>query len=223
MASKIAANNLDARWLTHENNNSMKKISFLVALIIAGMACSNAPVEDTKQTTVAENMNTRAKMTSMSFYDFKVKDINGDEFDFASLKGKRVMIVNTASECGYTPQYQQLQELYENYGGKAFTIIGFPANNFGGQEPGSDTEIAAFCQKNYGVTFPMMSKISVKGDNEHPLYKWLTSKEMNGVADGNVRWNFHKFLVDEKGNWVKELTSGVSPLDDQVIAFASGN
>jgi len=133
------------------------------------------------------------------------------------------LIVNTASECGYTPQYKQLEELYKQYGGDTFTIIGFPANNFGGQEPGSDEQIAAFCEKNYGVTFPMMSKISVKGNDEHPLYKWLTSKELNGVSNGEVKWNFHKFLIDENGKWYAELSSKVSPLNEEIIAFASGN
>ena len=158
----------------------------------------------------------------MSFYDFKVTDINGEEFDFASLKGKRVLIVNTASECGYTKQYAPLEELFKKYGGEKFTIIGFPANDFGGQEPGSDKEIASFCEKNFGVTFLMMSKITVKGDKMNPVYKWLTSKEMNGMSDGNVKWNFHKFLVDEKGNWTAEYPSSVSPLDDKIVTFAQG-
>ena len=195
----------------------MKKILFALASV-ALLACSEQP--DTVKTTVAIAENQLEKSNSMSFYDFKLTAINGETFDFSTLKGKRVLIVNTASECGYTPQYKQLQELYANYGGEKFTIIGFPANNFGGQEPGSDTEIASFCEKNYGVTFPMMSKISVKGDDEHPLYKWLTDKELNGVSDGKVKWNFHKFLIDENGNWYKELSSSVSPLDDVVISFA---
>lgn len=198
----------------------MKRISYLLSILAISIACSNST--ESNKTIVAEQTTSNPKTSSMSFYDFTVKDIDGKEFDFAALKGKRVLIVNTASECGYTPQYKQLQELYENYGGDDFTIIGFPANNFGGQEPGTDKEIASFCQKNYGVTFPMMSKISVKGNDEHPLYQWLTSKEMNGVGNGSVKWNFHKFLIDENGNWVKELSSGVSPLDDSVTAFAQG-
>ena len=198
----------------------MKRISYLLSILALSIACSNST--ESNKTIVAEQTTLNPKNSSMSFYDFTVKDIDGKEFDFATLKGKRVLIVNTASECGYTPQYKQLQELYENYGGDKFTIIGFPANNFGGQEPGTDTEIASFCEKNYGVTFPMMSKISVKGNDEHPLYQWLTSKEMNGVGNGSVKWNFHKFLIDENGNWVKELSSGVSPLDESVVAFAQG-
>ncbi|MDX5428426.1 MAG: glutathione peroxidase [Bacteroidota bacterium] len=158
----------------------------------------------------------------MSFYDFKVKTIDGQDFDLSSLKGKRVLVVNTASECGYTPQYAQLEELYEAYGGKDFTIIGFPANNFGGQEPGSNEEIQSFCQKNYGVTFPMMSKISVKGEDMHPLYQWLTTKKMNGVMDAPVKWNFQKYLIDEKGNLVDVKLSAVSPLDESILSFARG-
>src|ERR1017187_1998409 len=120
---------------------------------------------------------------STSFYDFKMKTIDGKDFDFAQLKGKRVMIVNTASECGYTPQYQQLEELYKTYGGDKFVILGFPANNFGHQEPGTDAEIKTFCTKTYSVTFPMFSKISVKGDDIAPLYKWLCNISMNGVSN----------------------------------------
>ena len=129
--------------------------------------------------------------------------------------------MNVASKCGYTKQYAQLQELYAQHS-KDILILGFPANNFGGQEPGSNSEIAAFCEKNYGVTFPMMSKISVKGADADPIYNWLTKKELNGVSDANVKWNFHKFLIDENGNWVKELSSSVSPLDDVVVTFAQG-
>ena len=167
------------------------------------------------------NAETSNSIQKMNFYDFKVTDINGETFDFSSLKGQRVLVVNTASECGYTKQYKQLEELYEMYADKKFTIIGFPANDFGGQEPGSDAEIATFCEKNYGVTFPMMSKITVKGDKMSPVYKWLTSKAENGVSDGNVKWNFHKFLVDENGMWVAELPSSVTPLDDKITTFAA--
>lgn len=160
-----------------------------------------------------------ASAQTKSFYDFKVKTLDGAEFDFASLKGKKVMIVNTASKCGYTPQYTNLEKLYKEKGGKDFVIIGFPANNFAGQEPGSDKEIAEFCQKNYGVSFPMMSKVSVKGADQAAVYQWLTKKEMNGVSDAKVSWNFHKFLIDENGNWVKSLTSNVDPLSPEVMSW----
>lgn len=156
-----------------------------------------------------------------SIYDFTVKDIDGNDFSFASLKGKKILIVNTASKCGNTPQYEQLEEIFEKYGKDNFTIVGFPANNFAGQEPGSNEEIAEFCEKNYGVSFPMMSKISVKGDDMHPLYKWLTSKSENGVMDSEVTWNFQKYLIDEKGNLVKTIAPKVKPDDQSVIGWIS--
>ena len=154
-----------------------------------------------------------------TLYDFEAKTIDGKDFDFASLKGKKVLIVNTASKCGYTPQYEQLQKLYDQMGGDSFEIIGFPANNFMGQEPGSNDEIAGFCQKNYGVTFTMMEKISVKGSDQHPLYAWLTEKDENGVEDAKVKWNFQKFLIDENGKYVKTLAPGTSPLDSEVTSW----
>ena len=122
-----------------------------------------------------------------SFYDFTVKDISGKDFPLSSLKGKKVLVVNTASKCGFTPQYEGLEKLYKEYGGDDFVIIGFPANNFAKQEPGTNEEIASFCQSNFEVTFPMMSKISVKGDDTHPVYKWLTTKSLNGVEKSKVK------------------------------------
>jgi len=154
-----------------------------------------------------------------SFYDFKVKDIDGKEFNLSGLKGKKVLVVNTASKCGFTPQYKQLEEIYKTYGGDKFIIIGFPANNFMQQEPGTNEEIATFCEKNYGVTFPMMSKISVKGDDMHPLYKWLTSKSENGVMDSEVKWNFQKYLIDENGKLIDVLYSKVTPNDDKIVGW----
>jgi glutathione peroxidase len=154
-----------------------------------------------------------------SFHEFSVKDIEGKTFELSSLKGKKVLVVNTASKCGLTPQYEQLQMLYENYGGDDFVIIGFPANNFANQEPGSDSEIATFCQKNYGVTFPMMSKISVKGDDIHPVYQWLTQKTKNGKMDSEVAWNFQKYLIDEKGNLVDMVNPKVKPDDAKIISW----
>lgn len=160
-----------------------------------------------------------AVFAQQSFYDFKVKDIDGNNFDLSTLKGKEVLVVNTASKCGFTPQYEQLQSIFEKYGGDKFTIIGFPANNFMKQEPGSNEEIAEFCEKNYGVTFQMMSKISVKGDDMDPLYQWLTQKSKNGVLDSKVGWNFQKYLIDEKGNLVEMLASKVKPDDEQIISW----
>jgi glutathione peroxidase len=155
------------------------------------------------------------------FYDFKVKTLEGDNFDFSTLKGKKVMIVNTASKCGYTPQYKDLEELYTMFGGKDFVIIGFPANNFANQEPGTASEIREFCTKNYGVTFPMMEKISVKGDEMHPLYQWLTQKSKNGVMDSEVKWNFQKYLIDEKGNLKDVLYSKEKPGSEKVMSWLS--
>lgn len=157
-----------------------------------------------------------------SIHQFKVTDLYGEEFDFSSLKGKKVMIVNTASECGLTPQYEQLQEVYEHYKDKGFVIVGFPANNFGAQEPGSDEQIAAFCKKNYGVTFPMMSKISVKGDDMHELYQFLTQKAKNGLEDSEVAWNFQKYLLDENGHLVKVIGPQTLPNDEVILKWIEG-
>jgi len=154
-----------------------------------------------------------------SFYDFTVKDINGNDFALSQLKGKKVMVVNTASKCGFTPQYADLEALYLKYKSQNFVIIGFPANNFLGQEPGSDKEIKDFCQKNYGVTFPMMSKIVVKGDGIHPLYQWLTSKKLNGINDEEVKWNFQKYLISESGKLVAVIPPKSKPDCEEVITW----
>lgn len=158
---------------------------------------------------------------SSGFYDFKVKTLEGQDFDFSSLKGKKVMVVNVASKCGLTPQYKDLEEVYEKYQSDNFVIIGFPANNFMSQEPGTAAEIRKFCTDNYGVTFPMMEKISVKGDDMHPLYQWLTSKSKNRVRDSEVSWNFQKYLIDEKGNLIEVIPPKEKPTSDKVIAWIS--
>uniref|UniRef100_UPI003217B313 glutathione peroxidase n=1 Tax=uncultured Draconibacterium sp. TaxID=1573823 RepID=UPI003217B313 len=154
-----------------------------------------------------------------SFYDFTVKDIEGNDFRLSELKGKKVLVVNTASKCGLTPQYKQLQELYENYGSDDFVIIGFPTNNFANQEPGSNKEIVEFCERNYGVTFPMMEKISVKGDDIHPLYQWLTQKAKNGKMDSEVMWNFQKYLIDKNGKLVDVIAPKVKPDDEKILKW----
>lgn len=153
------------------------------------------------------------------FYDLKFKTLDGKDFKFSDLKGKKVMIVNTASKCGYTSQYAELEEVYQKYKGQNFVILGFPANNFGGQEPGSNAEIGEFCKKNYGVSFTMMEKSSVKGADMNVVYKWLTSKEMNGVEDNRVSWNFNKFLIDSNGKYVAHFESRVTPKDQKIIDF----
>jgi glutathione peroxidase len=157
-----------------------------------------------------------------SCYDFTVKAISGEDFPLSSLKGKKVLFVNVASKCGLTPQYAQLQELYDKYGPDKFVIIGFPANNFGKQEPGTNEEIQEFCQVNYGVTFPMMEKISVKGEDIHPLYKWLTQKSENGKEDAEVKWNFQKFMIDENGNWVGYADPKTLPTSPEITDWIEG-
>ena len=154
-----------------------------------------------------------------SFYDFTVKTIDDEDFALSSLKGKKVLVVNTASKCGFTPQYADLEKLYKEFGGDKFVIIGFPANNFMGQEPGTNEEIETFCRVNYGVTFPMMAKISVKGKDIHPLYQWLTSKSLNGVMDSEVKWNFQKYLIDENGRLVDVVMPKESPYSEKIIGW----
>ncbi len=159
-------------------------------------------------------------LSQKSIYDFTVETIDGQQFSLADLRGKKVMIVNTASKCGHTPQYKDLELLNKAYKQK-LVIVGFPANNFMNQEPGTNEDIKEFCDSKYGVTFPMMSKISVKGDNMHPLYKWLTSKSANGVLDSEVAWNFQKYLIDENGNLVGFLKPAVKPLSDEVVMWVT--
>ncbi len=154
-----------------------------------------------------------------SIYSITVKSIDGKDYSLKQLEGKKVMIVNTASKCGFTPQYEQLQSLFEEFGGDKFVILGFPANNFLSQEPGSNDEIREFCDAKFGVSFPMMSKISVKGNDIHPLYKWLTDKKLNGVVDSEVKWNFQKYLIDEKGTLVSVIPPKESPKSDQIIKW----
>ena len=190
------------------NLRIMRKIILLGMAVIAVNAYS-------------QKQETGGKMKSI--YDFKTKTINGKEFDLSSLKGKKIMIVNTASKCGFTPQYKDLEELYKTYGGDKFVIVGFPANNFGNQEPGTNDDIKSFCQLNYGVTFPMMSKISVKGADMDPIYQWLTRKELNGKIDSEVKWNFQKYLIDEQGNLVDVFESKILPGSDKIVSWIKGN
>lgn len=198
------------------------KIPYLVIsclLIFAGIHCTgqNKNTSSTKTETVQETPSTK------SLHDFKVKDIDGNDFDLASLKGKKVMVVNVASKCGLTPQYEELQALYEKYGNNNFTIIGFPANNFKEQEPGTNLEIKEFCTANYGVTFPLMDKISVAGADQAPVYAWLTKKDENGVRDQEVTWNFQKYLIDENGHLVDVLMPKESPMSEKVINWLAQN
>lgn len=153
-----------------------------------------------------------------TIYDFKVPSIDGKVIDFLQFKGKKILIVNTASKCGYTPQYESLQKLYEMYKDK-LVVVGFPANNFGEQEPGSNAEIESFCKKHYGVTFPIAAKVSVKGEDIHPLFKWLTNKSENGIMDATILWNFNKFLIDEKGTLIQYFSSNTLPMSEDVTQY----
>ena len=147
-----------------------------------------------------------------SIHQYTIEGIEGKTIDFEAFEGKYILVVNVASECGYTSQYQQLQELYENYKDK-LVIVGVPCNQFGGQEPGSEAEIQKFCEVRYGVTFPLTKKVDVKGKYQHDLYKFLTNKSLNGLQDSEVRWNFQKYLLDTNGHLVKVFPSSASPFD----------
>jgi glutathione peroxidase len=168
------------------------------------------------QTKIKKN-KTNSVMEKQTIYQFKVEDLSGKIFDFASLKGKKIMIVNTASKCGLTPQYKDLEALYKKYKSKNFVIVGFPANNFGGQEPGTNKEIATFCQQNYGVSFPMMDKVSVNGNDMCTVYQFLTQKSKNGLKDSKVGWNFQKYLLNEKGELEKVIEPSTLPNDNEII------
>jgi len=155
----------------------------------------------------------------VNFHDFVVKDIKGEDYPLSNCKGKKTLVVNTASRCKYTPQYIGLQALYEKYKDRNFTIIAFPANNFGAQEPYTDPEIASSCSSNYGITFPLMAKVSVEGPDTIPVFKWLTNRAENGVETAGIGWNFHKFLIDENGNWIKSLASNIAPDSEEIVAW----
>lgn len=192
----------------------MKKLFVMICVALGLMSCKTDAQEKKVVNTALKSEKTANKET---IYQFKVKDLYGKEFDFATLKGKKIMIVNTASKCGLTPQYKLLEELYEKYKDKNFVIVGFPANNFLWQEPGTDEEIATFCKQNYGVTFPMMSKISVKGKNMHEVYQFLTKKSRNGYKDSSVAWNFQKYLLNKKGELVSVVKPKTLPNNQEII------
>ena len=196
----------------------MKKLVTMFSVVALFYSCQNQAQK--KQTTAPTAITT--PMAKETIYQFKVEDLSGDSFDFSTLKGKKILVVNTASECGLTPQYEQLQEIYEKYKDKNFVIVGFPANNFGAQEPGTNQQIATFCQKNYGVTFPMMAKISVKGSDMHPVYQFLTQKAKNGLEDSEVQWNFQKYLINENGELVKVVSPRTLPTDAEIVNWIEG-
>ncbi len=195
----------------------MKNLLGIASCIILLFSCQNQA-----QSKKSDNNKKETPMTKETIYQFKVEDLSGNIFDFSTLKGKKVMIVNTASKCGLTPQYKDLEALYKEYKDKGFVIVGFPANNFASQEPGTKEEIATFCQLNYGVTFPMMDKVSVKGDDMCAVYQFLTQKSKNGLQDSEVEWNFQKYLINEKGELVKVISPKTLPTDAVVVNWVKG-
>lgn len=189
----------------------MKRVFiFILSVLAIVQSCAQKKSEVSKQKT--------KELMGKNIYDYKVESLDGKEINFADFKGKKILIVNTASECGFTPQYEGLEELYQKYK-EQLVIIGFPANNFGGQEPGSNQEIASFCQRNYGVTFPMAAKVSVKGDDTAPIFKYLTEKELNGVKNVDILWNFTKFLLDENGKLIDSFVSTTKPTDEAITQY----
>ena len=195
----------------------IKKTVTLFSVAALFFSCQNQA--QLKQVNESETAKTMAKET---IYQFKVKTLEGGDFDFSTLKGKKILIVNTASKCGLTPQYEQLQAIYDKYKNQNFVIVGFPANNFMSQEPGTSGEIAEFCQRNYGVTFPMMDKISVKGKDMHPMYQFLTQKSKNGLQDSEVEWNFQKYLINENGELAKVVGPRILPTDAEITNWIEG-
>jgi glutathione peroxidase len=195
----------------------MKKILFVACSVLFLLSSQGNAQKKTEK-----HSKTESVMAKQSIHQFKVEDLYGNTFDFASLKGKKVMIVNTASKCGLTPQYKDLESLYKEYKDKGFVIVGFPANNFASQEPGTNEEIAAFCQQNYGVSFPMMDKVSVKGDDMCEVYQFLTQKSKNGVEDSEVKWNFQKYLLNENGELEKVISPETLPTDSTVVNWIKG-
>lgn len=189
----------------------MKKLVLIFGLSLL-FSCKN----QAQEAAVVKPLN-KNTMSKETIYSYKVNDLSGNEFDFASLKGKKILIVNTASKCGLTPQYKDLEAIYEKYKSNNFVIVGFPANNFAGQEPGTSKEISEFCQKNYGVTFPMMEKVSVKGGDMCAVYQFLTQKSKNGLQDSEVEWNFQKYLINEKGELEKVILPQVLPTDATIV------
>jgi len=162
-------------------------------------------------------LHTQAQDLPETIHGFEFTSLEGEKIDLSQYKGKKILIVNTASKCGYTPQYEDLEKLYSENKDR-LVVIGFPANNFGNQEPGANEEIAEFCERNYGVSFPMSEKISVKGNDMAPIYQWLTQKKWNGVKDSEVKWNFQKYLIDEEGKLMEVFESAVKPLSAELMS-----
>ena len=192
----------------------MKYLLFSTLLV----ACTGSSDGESAYVTSNQSNEISIPMEKTSFYDLSATTIDGQNFDFTTLKGKRVLLVNVASKCGYTSQYEGLQELHSTYGSDEFVIIGFPSNDFGGQEPGTNGDIKTFCSKNYGVSFLMANKVSVKGKDIDPLFKWLNSQENQSFV-GDIMWNFEKYLIDENGHLVKRFRSSTKPDSDKIISL----
>ena len=191
----------------------------LVLSLVIFAACNSAKNKNTMDSSQSTAQPAApAAQKANTIHQFKVPSIEGGTIDFASYKGKKIPVVNTASECGYTPQYEGLEKLYKENKDK-LVIVGVPANNFGGQEPGTNEEIKEFCKIRYGVTFPLATKVEVVGENIHPLYKWLTTKDQNGVLDATVKWNFNKFLLDENGKLLEYFPSKVLPTGEEIKKY----
>ena len=193
-------------------NPIMMKFVVIAVILVAGIAFLS--LRSNRQSVTAQLV----RVTPTNFFELKYTDIHGHEVSMAEYRGKYVLCVNVASKCGNTPQYEKLQQLYEKHKDQ-LVIIGFPCNQFLGQEPGSEKDIESFCQKNYGVTFPLASKLEVKGKNQHPVYTWLTNKELNGVEDASVEWNFHKFLVSPEGKWLQSFSAKSDPMNGEIEAL----
>jgi len=191
----------------------IKKMLFIILFIVAVVAAGVAYYLFTNG-----NVKVDMALKSATLYDFKVKGLDGSSIDFAQFKGKKILVVNTASKCGFTPQYEGLERLYKRFSDK-LVIVGFPSNDFLDQELGKDAEIAAFCQRNYGVTFPMAAKIDVKGKRQAPIYQWLTNRSLNGVESSAVLWNFQKYLIDENGRLIKHFPPNTDPEDPAIVAL----
>lgn len=188
----------------------MKRVFIFLLSVLALVQCNSK-----KQSNSDAQKEEAQPQLSKSIYDYKVEGLDGGEINFADFKGKKILIVNTASECGFTPQYEDLEKLYQTYKDQ-LVVVGFPANNFKGQEPGTNEEIKEFCQRNYGVTFPMAAKVSVKGDDTAPIFQFLTEKELNGVKNTTILWNFTKFLIDENGTLIDSYVSTTSPTSEKI-------
>lgn len=190
--------------------------SFFLLAALASYSQEKTKTGGVSLITSSQDTKTMSKPT---IYNCEANDIDGQAFNFEKYRGYKILIVNTASKCGYTPQYEELQQLYKTFSRSKFVIVAFPSNDFGEQEPGENQDIKAFCTKNYGVTFPVMEKVSVKGKNMCSVYQFLTQKRKNGVMDSTVDWNFQKYLINENGELEKVLPSKVRPMDEQIVEW----